>query len=66
MHKNVEFVFNRPWNSHQTKKDLAEGRDVGPAPPVRRWYDLEESTPRSDMQRVREQILKVSERTISE
>ena len=66
LNKNVEFVFNRPWDSHQTKEDLAAGRDVGPAPPVRRWYELEELTPQTDMQRVREHILNISKRTISD
>ena len=64
LNNDVEFVFNRPWNSHQTKKDLAEGRNPGPSPPVRRWYDLEEITPNSDMQTLRQQILETAEKKV--
>jgi len=63
--KHVEFIFNRPWDSYQTKKDQAEGRDVGPSPPIRRWYDLEVPSPHGDMQKLREHIIKTSKRTIS-
>ena len=66
MKQYVKFIFNRPWNSHQTKKDLANGLDVGPSPPVRRWYDLEKITPFEDMNVLRERIHKTSEKKISD
>jgi hypothetical protein len=60
----VEFIFNRPWDCSQHKKDFLEGKEVGPSPPVRRWYEMEEITPNSDMEVVRQNILKVAKKKI--
>jgi hypothetical protein len=61
---NVEFNFERPWHSNQTRKEYDQGIPVGPAPPIRRWYDLEESTNAEAMQEVRDHIHDVSKKRI--